>query len=175
MKDGKNSFFSQATALSSLAYMLSVVFVFIDGDVLFKNFLVYKGGELEREDKKFHSSPFSSSPSSPSKLYILLHFFPIFFCRYYQLVFYSSFLIIFLITRNIVVFFQSHYTKLHITFFVRKGDVLSLPDSEHMVLYDVSLSYFLYVVYFQHNLKHGGVHCLKCEKLCYTTKVWINI
>ena len=46
----KNMFLSQTTALHSLTYMLLVVFVFVGGDVLFKNFLVYKGGELDRED-----------------------------------------------------------------------------------------------------------------------------
>lgn len=44
-------FLSQTTALHSLTYMLLVVFVFVGGDVLFKNFLVYKGGELDKEDK----------------------------------------------------------------------------------------------------------------------------
>lgn len=44
-------FLSQTAALHSLTYMLLAVFVFVGGDVLFKNFLVYKGGELDREDK----------------------------------------------------------------------------------------------------------------------------
>lgn len=42
-------FVSQATVLYWLTYMLLVVFVFVGGDVLFQNFQVHKGGELDRK------------------------------------------------------------------------------------------------------------------------------
>lgn len=89
-------FLSQTTAFHSLTYMLLVVFGFVGDDVLFKNCLVYKGGELGQErEEEFNSYPFSYAPSSTSQLHILLQFSPLFFGRCCQLVYCNIFLIIF--------------------------------------------------------------------------------
>lgn len=57
--------------------MFSIVFIFIVGDVLFKNFLVYKGGELDREDK-------NSSIAIPSAVSLPVLLSCTYFCSFPQ-------------------------------------------------------------------------------------------
>lgn len=131
--------------------MFLVVFIFVVGDVLFKKFLVYKGGELAREDSlvtipsavclpvRLSCTYFCSSPQS--LLWIL------------SAVHYNIFPIIFLIT-----FFPQRYCTKHIRVIVNiflEEVVLCLCQTVklciHMLIKLCLSLIFIYPVYFQHN------------------------